>query len=151
MREIKFRAWHEGNKNFIYATMKSIWINGWQCCEALESPKLPKEENGIFTTQEALENHNAFEPNADWEQSTGLKDKNNKKVEIYEGDIVKVNNYEGVLTVRYEPMWMQFVLEKSVNDDYVIVGGQNNQSVWWDEIEVIGNIHQNPELLKENQ
>ena len=93
-------------------------------------------------------------------QSTGIKDKNKKEIfgsiEINGkmskgGDIVKVNNYQGPLTVKYEPLWMQYVLEKSVNDDYEIVGGQSEAAIWWDEVEVIGNATDNPELEEGGQ
>lgn len=35
MREIRFRAWHPGNKAFVYETLVGIWDNGYRCAENL--------------------------------------------------------------------------------------------------------------------
>lgn len=85
VREKKFRAWHEGNKAFKYTTLKEIWMNGWLCCEGLESPKLPKDRQGVFTTREALENFYGFVLNADWEECIGLPSQDGS--DIYVNDI----------------------------------------------------------------
>ena len=76
-------------------------------------------------------------------QSTGLKDSKGK--EIYEGDIVKANpNNMGKekFTVVWGKKRAGFRLDQKCNCKYYAV--PNNRK----EIEVIGNIYENPELLK---
>lgn len=72
-----------------------------------------------------------------WMQFTGLKDKNGK--EIYEGDIVKIKNgipYE----VRYDSKWLGWQPWRSFIED---------DEMWFSSnIEIIGNLYENKELLK---
>lgn len=85
-------------------------------------------------------------------QSTGLKDKNG--VLIFEGDLLMYEHEE------YEhphPYVMNYVIDDGVNSDLSIgeVGFscediRENYLVasLWKDMEIIGNIHQNPELLE---
>ena len=77
-------------------------------------------------------------------QYTGLTDKNGKK--IFEGDVVCVNDR---LMPHYEKL-STFIGEVDHKDaSFVIVGDVITHYRWLDyEVEVIGNIHDNPELLK---
>jgi len=126
MREIKFRAWDK-----VQNVMRSWdWLIDKQC---------------------TYFNSKYF----DVMQSTGLHDKNGK--EIYEGDILKNTTY---MTQLVEVYWRGCVKdENSVNGkEWIDWGGwkfrklpNEKESTFGldnDKIEVIGNIYENPELIK---
>lgn len=70
-------------------------------------------------------------------QSTGLKDKNGKK--IFEGDIVKISGLLGTIE-SFKAMWICSFVKYN---NYQKVG------FFAQEIEVVGNIYENPELLED--
>ena len=75
-------------------------------------------------------------------QFTGTTDKNGKK--IFEGDIVRVNRSEVPSIVEYSECNCGF-RANSRSDDYFSISVLNRDLV---DLEVIGNIHDNPELLE---
>ena len=115
MREIKFRAWDKNNKQWIYCEVRS---GGEGYVEFRRVRYLTSIE-----TEE-------------WQQYTGLKDKNGK--EIYEGDIL---GQEGGWIIEVKYINGGFRLNTNHISDYSI-------SKWY---KVIGNIYENPELLKEQK
>ena len=70
-------------------------------------------------------------------QFTGLKYKNGK--EIYEGDIVKHHN--GIKVVEYHEESVSFQMDLY---DHVL----DQEVCNYDDVDVIGNIYENPELLE---
>lgn len=72
-------------------------------------------------------------------QFTGLLDKNGK--EIYEGDIVKADN----LICKIE--WKKYYWAASWKDKRGMIG---SPSIDFRNLEIIGNIWENPELLENN-
>ncbi|GED64328.1 YopX family protein [Lysinibacillus fusiformis] len=128
MREIKFRAWME-NKMLSHEDLVDMDQESYAMYTILTEP----QEDITFM------------------QLTGLKDKNGK--EIYEGDIVEYNDFNSLRTGGHAEdkiivgkvvfscgMWM--VEENNCGHD-LYEGLVNDE-----ELEIIGNIYENPELLE---
>lgn len=121
MREIKFRAWDNKKECFTDYQIMDDFILFFE------------KHNGCWLSNK----ENRFE----LMQYTGAKDKNGK--EIYEGDIVVLNNIENdnMCIVRYEHS--SYRLEGwSLREDLSNVEDRF--------LEVVGNIYENKNLLEEN-
>ena len=132
-REIKFRAWDKANKEM--QPVEAIYFNQ-------KSSKNIIIDDEWFSFGEVI-----------LMQYTGLKDKNGK--EIYEGDIVLVATYsyeepllDTTCTIEYNPHYLiyEFVEIEETGERYSMLDIRDN---FKSELEVIGNIYENPELLKE--
>jgi uncharacterized phage protein (TIGR01671 family) len=125
MRPIKFRAWDHVNGKMLADEIESI---------AFAKNGLPANASVSGFSMPLLLNGN--EPQLSLMQYTGLKDKNGK--EIYEGDIVSGHNGDGSPNV-----WpVEYACENSEWTGFN-VGADDER-----DCEVIGNIYENPELLK---
>ncbi|MBA7472476.1 hypothetical protein ES707_07803 [subsurface metagenome] len=148
-REIKFRVWHTESKRMFYQSELDDLVielrrNHQDCPRVALVLTLDRGPCLAIWKAGSLISTDKFE----LMQYTGLKDKNGK--EIYEGDIVKVNDSEwGLYKVVWFPHWAGFFREVIKASDYEPMGDKHQPLSANQMIEVIGNVWENPELLKE--
>ncbi len=75
--------------------------------------------------------------------STGILDENRQ--EIYEGDIVEYDGREGRAEVKYDKDDGSFYLDAGKNLSWIDVFSDKRR---WYRCKIVGNIYENPELLK---
>jgi uncharacterized phage protein (TIGR01671 family) len=141
MREILFRGKRKDNGE---------WVFGWYSCITKGAHYDPIDNAHFITTSVKLDNGEIiltgmFEVDPDTvEHYTGLLDKNETK--IFEGDIVKHKDGRA-----FKITWHDRAFCLTAD----IIGTSSRFETLWnlysDEIEVIGNIHDNPELLEETR
>ena len=122
MREYKFRAWDNYHQEM---------INWEQYKTELVSDDFVEHGKGPLTIM----------------QYTGLKDINGK--EIYEGDIVKNTTQQSYLGQTYEVTWNENWACYQLMDNGLTSNIPLSQDFM--SYEVIGNIYENPELIKGRQ
>lgn len=131
MREIKFRAWDKTNKRMM--VFGKFWICeiykslAWNICDYSKN-----ENDGKYFLDWDIDNLEIM-------QFTGLLDKNG--VDIYEGDIFNI----GDSNIKYMVDWFDCGLKGRQLGNKSWVG----LDYWRELIEIVGNVHQHPDLLKE--
>jgi uncharacterized phage protein (TIGR01671 family) len=146
MREIKFRA----RKKTVYNIGTTYESNMFSWVYYFPSDGLPKINSNEQWVSGQIE-----------VQFTGLKDKNGK--EIYEGDVIRISqfngiyNYEGRALVTFNP-WGTHFKPSDGRQSFGLMDHINDTSSYWyrdlnfsaitDKVELIGNIYENPELIK---
>lgn len=163
MRELKFRIWDKQNKKWITANGHSLHcFSNWSICPF--TGKLTDyvgafdgDHGETYTANPAPDYYLTAsgvvkEPRYVVVEYAGLKDKNGK--EIYEGDVVKTVDGVSKLDVEFakythgEVKWLREGFE--VCQEHV---GATRLSVFSKcdccpaDLEIIGNIHETPELL----
>lgn len=125
MRDIKFRAWNE---------VEEKMLNWYEFLDTnMKNTFIAPESTGLILMQ-----------------YTGLNDKNGK--EIYEGDIVAIQFQRATKTknalIEYSKKYAAFIIThtKETKHENENLGDYQMQN-----FEVIGNIYDNPELLKEGE
>ena len=93
-------------------------------------------------TENDLERHVVYSETVS--QYTGLKDKNGKR--IFEGDICRNTRTGEIVSVKWHGTMAGYVWNKRRADGFLFDFGELFRAC--DKYEVIGNIHDNPELLK---
>ncbi|MGY5262775.1 YopX family protein [Lactiplantibacillus plantarum] len=142
---IKFRAWDKENEIYLYNVQDAYdTLSGNVQYDDGEDAEYDEDCFGGFLDNERY----------DTEQFTGMTDVNGK--EIYVGDVVKVWSDMSEST-------MVPVINEIVSEDLFGIPGMFLKPVgthliepclhdsWSNQLEVIGNVHEKPELLEESK
>lgn len=135
MREIKFRVWDIQDCRFIEGWEVVYFLYPWE-----EKIEVHVNEQGFVFTWEYEQNRFIIM------QYTWLKDKNGK--EIYEGDILKFDMEESIISVRWDFSWASWHFDVHNWFDDWHWRGNRNFTMWVAKnCEIIGNVYENSNLL----
>lgn len=153
MREIEFRGFSIQLNKWVYGHLCTYFNNTNTCI-------MP---DGYFVTRNFGEVNANGTPKLEDEfaiggwiqvdpksvgQYTGVKDKNG--IKIYEGHIVKRREQnDGIRTYKEQNFEVYYNQDKDSNNcRFELKDGGIFDGIWTDWLEVVGNIYENPELLK---
>lgn len=143
-RVLKFRAWNRGSKKMCYPEETNEHISyftfysegNWELNEVSGSAKKLEERPLLYSSDGVLM------------QYTGLKDKNRK--EIWEGDILQDED-DCYTVVEYGLQEVDAFEGIGFNIWTFMDGTTADGKRLQETFEIIGNIYENPDLLKENK
>lgn len=129
MREIKFRA-----------VLKTLINNK----SMIKNSKSGWDKSLYFSLEDIMLKKLVFDfpENFIFNQFTGLKDKNGK--EIYEGDIIKMNNH-------WDSSWASKPMEVKFQQGCFFPFGSGDWEPDLEDCEIVGNIYEHPHLLSNKQ
>lgn len=125
MREILFRGKRDENEEWVFGDL--IHEPWGSCIQVIENDT----SNTFRRTKYSVHKETVG-------QYTGLDDKNGEK--IFEGDILELDGEDGFFKLEYEDDTARFVM---IGDPIMV----DFDNFWNREVEVIGNIHDDPELM----
>jgi uncharacterized phage protein (TIGR01671 family) len=148
MREIKCRAWDEKHKKMWFTGQEGESVGEYTFQTYFDpndgSLKALIYGNDFLVTDDPYPMYDREEIHLPLMQYTGLKDKNGK--EIYKGDVVDIHYPDNVdsrrdtidrIILNNKQKFIEFLYRTMVDSSIQF-------------LEVIGNIYENPELLKED-
>lgn len=142
MREIKFREWDQNRHEIYGGDIPGMSYGNREDFDDMVGFRFAHTESIDYEGTEEFKNKRILE------QYTGLHDKNGK--EIYEGDLIKFK-YKILFKIEWFNTAFWAIPQAGRGSSQPLSNLYSISDKNADYIEVIGNIHENPELLEEEQ